>query len=165
VSGFFPKRLRIFHFQLNSVTCDLWWRHRLLSFIECFNANILKYNLLFCGLQFSRWLFFFPLPLNYRPVWAANDVPYDVVSGVIAGLQKVYPHFSVMPHGLVQESEDKLQFLVCHETNTIFILNLYDFEIIVVILGWQRVFDKVLAFKLILFFKFDFKFCLKCSQH
>jgi len=38
--------------------------------------------------------------LNYRPVWAANDVPYDVISGVIAGLQKVYPHFSVMLDGL-----------------------------------------------------------------
>jgi len=48
--------------------------------------------------------FLFPLPLNYRPVWAANDVPYDVISGVIAGSQKVYPHFSVMAHGLVHES-------------------------------------------------------------
>ena len=26
-----------------------------------------------------------------------------------AGLQKVYPHFSVMPHGLVHESEEKLR--------------------------------------------------------
>jgi len=48
-----------------------------------------------------------PLPLNYRPVWAANDVPYDVISGITAELQKVYPHISVMPHGLVRESEEK----------------------------------------------------------
>jgi len=46
---------------------------------------------------------------RYRPVCAANDVPYDVISGVTAGLQKVYPHFSVMPHGLVHESEGKLR--------------------------------------------------------
>jgi len=38
-----------------------------------------------------------------------NDVPYDAISGVIAGLQKVYPHFSVMPDGLVHESEEKLR--------------------------------------------------------
>jgi len=48
------------------------------------------------------------LPLNYRSVCAATEVPYDVISGVTAGLQKVYPHFSVMPHGLVHESEKNL---------------------------------------------------------
>jgi len=41
-------------------------------------------------------------------------VPYDVISGVIAGLQKVYPHFSVMPHGLVHESEEKLRAHFLH---------------------------------------------------
>jgi len=35
-------------------------------------------------------------------------------SGVIAGLQKVYPHFSVMPHGLVHESEEKLRAHFLH---------------------------------------------------
>jgi len=53
--------------------------------------------------------YFSPLPLNYRPVCAANDVPYDVVSGVIAGLQNVCPHFSVMPDGPVHECEEKLR--------------------------------------------------------
>ena len=43
-----------------------------------------------------------------------NDVPYDVISGVIAGLQKVYPHFYVMPHGLVHESEEKLRAHFLH---------------------------------------------------
>jgi len=57
---------------------------------------MLLYDLLYS----SERLFFFPLPRNYRAVWSANDVPYDVTSGVIAGLQKVYPHFSVMPDGL-----------------------------------------------------------------
>ena len=57
---------------------------------------------------------FFPLPLNYSHVWAANDVPYDVISGVIAGLQKVYPHFSVMPDGLLHESEEKLRAHFLH---------------------------------------------------
>ena len=41
--------------------------------------------------------FFIPLALNYRPVGAANDVRYGVIYGVIAGLQKVHSHFSVMP--------------------------------------------------------------------
>jgi len=41
-------------------------------------------------------------------------VPYDVISGVIARLQKVYPHFSVMPHGLVHESEEKLRAHFLH---------------------------------------------------
>jgi len=30
-------------------------------------------------------LFFFLLPLNYRPDWTAKDGHYDVISGVIAG--------------------------------------------------------------------------------
>jgi len=30
------------------------------------------------------------------------------ISGVIAGLQKVYPHFLVMPHGLIHGCEEKL---------------------------------------------------------
>ena len=38
----------------------------------------------------------------------------DVISGVIAGLQKVYPHFSVMPHGLVHDSEEKLRAHLLH---------------------------------------------------
>ena len=38
-------------------------------------------------------IFLFPLPLNYHPISAANDVPYDIISGVTAGLHKVYPHF------------------------------------------------------------------------
>ena len=42
------------------------------------------------------------------------DPDYDVISGVIAGLQKVYPHFSVMPHGLVHESEEKLRAHFLH---------------------------------------------------
>jgi len=53
--------------------------------------------------------FFFPLPLNYPPVGAANNVPNDVISGVVAGLQKVYPHFSVMPDCPVHECEEKLR--------------------------------------------------------
>jgi len=42
-----------------------------------------------------------------------KDVHYDVISGVIAGLQKVYPHFSVMPHDQVHETEEKLRAHFC----------------------------------------------------
>jgi len=35
------------------------------------------------------------------------------MSGVIAGLQKVYPHFSVMPRDLVRECEEKLRARFC----------------------------------------------------
>jgi len=58
--------------------------------------------------------FFFPLPLNYPPVGAANNVSNDVISGVIAGLQKVYRHFSVMPDGPVHECEEKLRAHFLH---------------------------------------------------
>ena len=36
-----------------------------------------------------------------------------LTSGVIAGLRKVYPHFSVMTAGLVRESEEKLRAHFC----------------------------------------------------
>ena len=54
----------------------------------------------FTVLKMITRLFFFPVLLNYRSVSQQRttySVPYDVISGVIAGLQKVYPHFSVMP--------------------------------------------------------------------
>ena len=45
---------------------------------------------------------------------SSERLPYDVISGVIAGLQKVYPHFSAMPDGLVHESEEKLRAHFLH---------------------------------------------------
>ena len=47
-----------------------------------------------------------PTP-KLSPCLSSERLPRDVIFGVIAGLQKVYPHFSVMPDGLVHESEKK----------------------------------------------------------
>jgi len=60
----------------------------------------------------------FPLPINYCPVRAANDVSYDVMSEVIARLQKVHPHISVMPHGTVHECEEKFRTHFLHPGTT-----------------------------------------------
>jgi len=55
--------------------------------------------------------------LSYTPKLSfrlgLNEVPYDFISGVIAGLQKVYPHFSVMPDGPVHKSQEKLRAHFC----------------------------------------------------
>jgi len=51
----------------------------------------------------------FPYPLNYRPVWAANDVPYDVISGGYGYEKSTLTFFSVMLHGPLHESEEELR--------------------------------------------------------
>ena len=48
-----------------------------------------------------QW-FMFPLPLNFSSNRASTGVAYDVIFSVIAGLPKVYPNFSDVPHGVLQ---------------------------------------------------------------
>ena len=54
-----------------------------------------------------------PTP-KLSPCLSSERLPRDVIFGVIAGLQKVYPHFSVMTDGLVHESEEKLRAHFLH---------------------------------------------------
>ena len=115
-SGFFPSD---FEFSFSAKFRDLLTSNDVISVLICissvevyreFQCKILRYDLLFRALRVvKKMTVSLSLPVNYRPVSSAIDVPYDVISGVIAGLQNVYPHFSVMPDGLVYESEEKFR--------------------------------------------------------
>jgi len=52
---------------------------------------------------FLKWLHFSLLLIlkNWQQKVINSDKHFRVISGVIAGLEKVYPHFSVMPDDLV----------------------------------------------------------------
>ena len=87
------------YFQIESGLKEKLWKFDILTIKASLGLGIFTKNYFPCVCQNNNLLHVIPIPSFFHA--QQKGIIRSVVYLVIAGLQKVYPHFSVMSDGLV----------------------------------------------------------------